>query len=142
MSLVGPRPNVQWAIDSYSDEERQLLSVRPGITDLSSIVFSDENSILEGSSDPDLTYDQLIRPWKSRLSLVYVNNRSLLLDIKIIVATLLAIFKKNRALDMVHGILVSLNADTATINVSQRQQKLVPTPPPGFDSVIMTNKGK
>ena len=68
MSLVGPRPNVQRETDLYTDSENKLLSVRPGITDFSSIVFSDEGDILEGQEDPDIAYNQLIRPGKSRLA--------------------------------------------------------------------------
>ena len=72
MSLVGPRPNVKRETDLYSDEENILLSVRPGITDFSSIIFSDEGEILSGEEDPDLAYNQLIRPWKSRLGIIYI----------------------------------------------------------------------
>ena len=72
MSLVGPRPNLDRDVAIYTEEELHLLDVRPGITDFSSIVFSDEGDILEGSEDPDLDYNQLIRPWKSRLGIFYV----------------------------------------------------------------------
>ena len=58
MSLVGPRPNVKRDTDLYTDIEKKLLSVRPGITDFSSIVFSDEGEILEGMKDPDLSYNR------------------------------------------------------------------------------------
>ena len=84
MSLVGPRPNVKSGVDLYTEQEMKLISVRPGITDLSSIVFSDEGAILEGSDDPDLKYNQVIRPWKSRLGILYIDNMSALLDLKII----------------------------------------------------------
>lgn len=136
MSLVGPRPNLQSAVDGYTEEEKKLISARPGITDLSSIVFSDEGRILEGSKDPDLSYEQLIRPWKSRLGLVYVENSSVLLDIKIIIATLVAILNKRTALAMVHTILKDLNADEELIKVAQRERKLVPTPPPGSNEIV------
>ena len=81
MSLVGPRPNVKDETDLYTDIEKKLLLIRPGITDFSSIVFSDEGEILEGKENPNLTYNQLIRPWKSRLGLIYINNQSFLLNI-------------------------------------------------------------
>ena len=70
MSLVGPRPNVQRDVDLYSETEKRLLSVKPGITDFSSIIFSDEGDILSGLDDPDIAYNQLIRPWKSRLGIL------------------------------------------------------------------------
>jgi lipopolysaccharide/colanic/teichoic acid biosynthesis glycosyltransferase len=69
MSLVGPRPNVQRETDMYTGIERRLLSVKPGITDFSSIVFSDEGDILKDHADPDIAYNQLIRPGKSALGL-------------------------------------------------------------------------
>ena len=84
MSLVGPRPNVKPETDLYTNIEKGLLLVRPGITDFSSIVFSDEGDILEGSVDPDLTYNQIIRPWKSRLAIFYTKNSNMIIDIKII----------------------------------------------------------
>ena len=72
MSLVGPRPNVQRDVDLYSETEKRLLSVKTGITDFSSIIFSDEGDILSGLDDPDIAYNQLIRPWKSRLGILYI----------------------------------------------------------------------
>ena len=54
MSLVGPRPNVKYETDMYTHIEKKLLSVKPGITDFSSIIFSDEGEILEGEENPDL----------------------------------------------------------------------------------------
>ena len=74
MSLVGPRPNVKNETDLYTKVEKNLLLVRPGMTDFSSIVFSDEGEILEDKEDPDLAYNQLIRPWKSRLGIIYIEN--------------------------------------------------------------------
>src|SRR5690606_23070992 len=62
MSLVGPRPNVETAVALYTDEERRLLEVRPGVTDLASIVFADEGEILRGRPDPDEEYDRRVRP--------------------------------------------------------------------------------
>lgn len=87
MSLVGPRPQVQWAVDLYSDEERTLLSIRPGITDPASIRFSNEGEILRGSTDPDGDYMRLIHPEKMRLNLEYIHRRSMLLDMKLVLQT-------------------------------------------------------
>jgi len=88
MSLVGPRPQVPWAVDIYSDEEKALLTVRPGITDYASIKFSNEADILRGSADPDRDYLTKIAPEKIRLGLEYVRTHSLRVDAKIILATL------------------------------------------------------
>ena len=87
MSLVGPRPQVAWAVRNYSPEERLVLSVRPGITDPASLRFANEGAILQGHADPDRAYFELIHPEKMRLSIDYVRNRSFLGDLRIIAAT-------------------------------------------------------
>jgi lipopolysaccharide/colanic/teichoic acid biosynthesis glycosyltransferase len=91
MSFVGPRPQVQWAVDLYTPEERQLLSVRPGITDFASLRFRNEGEILKGSTDPDKDYLEKIAPEKIRLGLHYVRNYSPAIDAKIVAATALSI---------------------------------------------------
>lgn len=93
MSFVGPRPQVKWAVDLYTPEERQVLTVRPGITDYASLRFPNEGEILKGSSDPDKDYMEKIHPEKMRLSLEYVRTRSMLVDIKVILQTVVAIFR-------------------------------------------------
>jgi lipopolysaccharide/colanic/teichoic acid biosynthesis glycosyltransferase len=87
MSLVGPRPQVQWAVDLYQPAERLILSVRPGITDYASLRFRNENLILQGSSDPDGDYLRLIAPEKIRLGLAYVSRQSFATDVIILAAT-------------------------------------------------------
>ena len=136
MSLVGPRPNVKDETDLYTNVEKELFSVRPGITDFSSIVFSDEGDILKGKDNPDLVYSQLIRPWKSRLGLIYIKNQSFLLDIKMIIYTLVEIFSKQRALNWVVSQLKLMNADSNVVNISKREEELYPFPPPGTDKVV------
>jgi lipopolysaccharide/colanic/teichoic acid biosynthesis glycosyltransferase len=93
MSLVGPRPEVLDEVSLYTEEEKKLLDVRPGITDWASIKFRHEGEILRGSKDPHRTYHEAIRPEKVRLGLQYVQNRSLLTDVKIIFRTLAVIFE-------------------------------------------------
>ena len=136
MSLVGPRPNVKDETDLYTNVEKELFSVRPGITDFSSIVFSDEGDILKGKDNPDLVYNQLIRPWKSRLGLIYIKNQSFLLDIKMIIYTLVEIFSKQRSLNWVVSQLKLMNADANVVNISKREEELYPFPPPGTDKVV------
>ncbi|MGH2379079.1 MAG: sugar transferase [Candidatus Limnocylindria bacterium] len=87
MSLVGPRPQVAADVARYTDEERELLTVRPGITDEASIRFRNESEILRGHPDPDAAYDALIRPEKSRLGLAYVRSRALSTDLRILADT-------------------------------------------------------
>ncbi len=137
MSLVGPRPQVKSHVDEcYTNEEMKLLSVRPGITDFASIVFSDEGDILKDSVDADLDYNQLIRPWKSRLGIFYTENSSVLLDIKLIYLTVIAIISKEKALLSLTRILKELNADDALICVARRESALVPSSPPGSDKIF------
>lgn len=88
MSLVGPRPQVPWAVERYTEEEKILLTVRPGITDSASLRFASESEILKGHPDPDRAYFDLIHPEKMRLSIHDIKNRSFLGDLKILVATL------------------------------------------------------
>ena len=141
MSLVGPRPNVKRETDLYTKEERKLLSVKPGITDISSIVFSDEGEILSGKRDPDIAYHQLIRPGKSYLGLFYVEKRSFLLDIKLILLTVLAILSKQKALVLLGGILKGLGATDELIEMASRKHELVPLPPPGVLSIVTSRDG-
>ena len=136
MSLVGPRPQVQRDVAIYTDFEKQLLSVRPGVTDIASIVFADEGEILKDSKDPDLDYNQLIRPWKSRLGLFYIDHRSFLLDIQLILLTAVAILSRERALAGVNKILVNLDADEKLIQVARREDELKPHPPPGATEIV------
>lgn len=95
MSIVGPRPQVQWAVDLYTPEERNLLFVKPGLTDYASLVFFDEGAILRGSADPDRAYLEKIHPEKVRLGLNYVSTHTVWTDMKIILATLGAIVGVN-----------------------------------------------
>lgn len=88
MSLVGPRPEVQKYVDLYTEEQRKVLSVRPGITDYASIEYVDENILLAKSDDPDRTYIEVVMPAKIVLNMKYINNKSLKEYFKIIFLTL------------------------------------------------------
>ena len=136
MSLVGPRPNVRSETELYTKEEKKLLIVRPGITDFASIIFSDEGQILEGREDPDLSYNQLIRPWKSRLGLIYIDNQNFLLDITIIFYTLVSIFYKKKANKWVASKIKKIGANSKMIRIAYRIDELEPFPPPGSDKIV------
>ena len=84
MSFVGPRPEVQHYVDMFNEEERAILSVRPGITDFATLWNPDEGRIIAGSLDPEKTYMVEIRPSKIRLQLKYVRERSFGLNLKLI----------------------------------------------------------
>lgn len=135
MSIVGPRPNTRaWGVDLYTDVEMGLLDVRPGVTDLSSIVFSDEGDILKDEPHADEAYNALIRPWKSRLGLLYIKNQSLGLDLRIIWLTGVAILNKPYAIKGVLRVLEDLGANPALIAVCRRADRLEPADPP--DTVV------
>ncbi|HEV8597217.1 MAG TPA: sugar transferase [Candidatus Dormibacteraeota bacterium] len=94
MSFVGPRPQVPEEVAGYSKEERDLLLVRPGITDWASLRFSNEGEILKGHDDPDRAYAELIRPEKMRLGLDYVHKGTFRDDLDILVKTAMVPFQK------------------------------------------------
>lgn len=91
MSLVGPRPEVQRFVDLYTEEEKAILTVRPGLTDWASLWNIDEGAILQGSSDPDRAYCELIRPKKIRLQLSYVHQAGFWTDFGILLQTIGAV---------------------------------------------------
>ena len=110
----------------------------PYIAFPASIVFSDEGDILAGSENPDLQYNQIIRPWKSRLGLLYVENRTFLLDLYIIILTLISIVSRPVALRGVQRILKKLGADNQLLRVAKRQAPLEPYPPPGAAHIVQS----
>ena len=139
MSLVGPRPNVERETVLYTPDEKRLLSVRPGITDLSSIVFADEGEILQGSADPDLKYNQVIRPWKSRLGLLYVDARpSVARDLRVIVLTVNGAIDRAAALMGVHEIAAEIGATPELLEIITRRAPLPAAPPPGAMEIVQS----
>ena len=93
MSLVGPRPEVKTYVDLYTEEQRRVLSVRPGITDYASIEYVDENEILGKAEDPDRVYVEEIMPAKIKLNMRYIENRNLNEYFKIIGLTFINILR-------------------------------------------------
>jgi lipopolysaccharide/colanic/teichoic acid biosynthesis glycosyltransferase len=138
MSLVGPRPNVKREIDLYTIEEQRLLSIKPGITDFASIVFSDEGEILSEKKDPDLAYNQLIRPGKSRLGLEYISKRGIILDIKILVLTLYSLQSRSKALKKNSALLARVGASNRLVELALRDAPLMPDVPPGSTEIVRT----
>lgn len=130
MSLVGPRPQVEKDVRLYTEKEKNLLNVKPGITDFSSIVFSDEGDILYGSINPDKDYNDLIRPWKSRLGLFYIEIQNLRLDIYLIFMTVYSFLNREKVLKKISVFLLSKNAEQSLVDVSLREKELTPALPP------------
>ncbi len=141
MSLVGPRPNVESEVRAYTPQERHLLDARPGITDMASIAFADESDVLRGSADPDLAYNQLIRPWKSRLGLLYVSHASVGLDLQLLGLTALTLVNRRSALDRLEKLVASLGAAPEVCAAAGRKGTLVPHPPPGMSQVVGVDLG-
>ncbi len=132
MSVVGPRPNVrEGGVDRYTLEEQQLLSVRPGITDLASIVFADEGEILRDSAEPHELYDSVIRPWKSRLALLYIRHRNIDLDLCIVVLTMVSFLSRRAALRGVDAVLKRWDASEELRQKCARCEPLVGSEAPG-----------
>ena len=91
MSVVGPRPEVPKYVLLYNEEQQNVLSIKPGITDFASIEYVRENELLSASSDPEKTYIEEIMPAKLELNLKYLREQSFLTDMKIILQTIKAI---------------------------------------------------
>lgn len=89
MSLVGPRPEVPRYVNMYTEEQRKVLDVKPGITDLASIRYRDENELLGQAENPDEFYINTIMPDKLALNVEYINKSNIFLDIYIILKTIL-----------------------------------------------------
>jgi lipopolysaccharide/colanic/teichoic acid biosynthesis glycosyltransferase len=136
MSLVGPRPQVRAETDLYTSEEWKMLAIRPGITDLASIVFADEGEILSGSTDPDLLYNQIIRPWKSRLALLYADRGTLASDLLILLLTVVSAVSRARSLAGVEAILETWDAERLLRRMASRKETLMAWPPPGASEVV------
>lgn len=92
MSFVGPRPEVPKYVKMYTEEERKVLLVKPGITDYASIDYSDENALLAKSNDPERTYIEEIMPAKLKLNEKYIKEMSFKTDIKLIISTFTKVF--------------------------------------------------
>jgi len=95
MSLVGPRPEVPRYVALYSQQQRRVLEVRPGITDPASIAFRDESETMAGHPDPERLYVETILPEKLRLNLAYLERRTVLTDLALILTTLRAVLGRD-----------------------------------------------
>lgn len=92
MSLVGPRPEVRKYVNLYNEQQKQVLSVKPGITDYASIEFSNENELLGKAENPEQVYIEEIMPAKLILNLKYIAEQGIITDLKIIFKTIGKIF--------------------------------------------------
>ena len=93
MSLVGPRPEVEFYVNQYTQKQKEILKVKPGITDYASILYRNENYLLSKSLNPEETYISIIMPRKIRLNRVWVDNYSLRTYFDCILRTLVHILR-------------------------------------------------
>lgn len=93
MSFVGPRPEVPKYVNLYTPYQRQVLLVRPGITDYASIAYRNENDLLEGAEDPEKMYIETIMPDKIELNMKYLREISPIADIRLILSTIVAVIR-------------------------------------------------
>jgi len=142
MSMVGPRPNVPREVALYTAEERGLLTVRPGITDVASIVFADLAGALQDAADPNVAYNQLVRPWKSRLGLHYVHCASLGADLRIFFFTVTVLFARRWTLQRVAVLLHNTGATEDLCRFVLREEPLRPLPPPGASEIVTSRSVK
>lgn len=94
MSFVGPRPEVPKYVEMYSEEQKNVLLIRPGITDEASILYRNENDVLEKSDDPEKTYIEEVMPDKLRINLEYLTKIGLFYNVKLIFKTIFAVIKE------------------------------------------------
>lgn len=139
MSLVGPRPQVPPDVQLYTEEEIRLLCLRPGITDAASIVFADEGEILAGSRNPDAEYQRRIRPWKSRLALLYLAHADVGTDLRLMMLTAMGLVSRGRALRGVEELLKGWQADDELMDIARREGPLPAGVPPGSKREAGTN---
>jgi lipopolysaccharide/colanic/teichoic acid biosynthesis glycosyltransferase len=140
MALVGPRPNVARETALYTEAEKKLLTVKPGVTDLASIIFFDLGHILESAPDANIAYNQLVRPWKSRLGLLYIQKRTLWVDLAIVALTALSFLRRRDALALSNRLIGKLGGDPLLLKVCARKEPLFPYPPPGSDKIVQSRE--
>ena len=142
MSLVGPRPNVPREVALYTLAERALLSVPPGVTDMASIVFADLADTLRDAVDPNISYNQLVRPWKSRLGLHYLRCASLGNDVRLLFYTLSVLVARRWTLARISALLRRTGAPEELSRFVLREDPLRPVPPPGASAIVTTRSRK
>jgi lipopolysaccharide/colanic/teichoic acid biosynthesis glycosyltransferase len=98
MSLVGPRPELKYYIDKYTDEEMPILDLKPGITDWASMVNISQFEVFTKADDPDLAYEKYIRPVKLKLQLFYRYNNSFVGDLQILIWTVIKVITRTEKL--------------------------------------------
>ncbi|MBC8435992.1 MAG: sugar transferase [Bacteroidetes bacterium] len=92
MSMVGPRPEIRKYVEMYSDEQKKVLSVRPGMTDYASIEYINENEILGKSAEPEKTYIQDVMPAKIKLNMRFIDNPTIRNYFAILLKTMIRVF--------------------------------------------------
>lgn len=111
MSFIGPRPELPRRLKYYDDRQKEIFSVRSGISSPASIVFSDEEYLMNQVEDPEKFYIEQIMPYKIELNLYYIEHQSFFYDIWLIIATLLKIINKVKNEDVVKDRMLLAEKD-------------------------------
>lgn len=111
MSFIGPRPELPRRLKYYDDRQKEIFSVRSGISSPASIVFSDEEYLMNQVQDPEKFYIEQIMPYKIELNLYYIEHQSFFYDIWLIIATLLKIINKVKNEDVVKDRMLLAEKD-------------------------------
>ncbi len=127
MSLVGPRPEVPRYVQTYGAEDRSVLTMRPGITDLASILFRDEESVLAQFPDRDRAYVEVLLPRKLALGRKYLRQQSFTGDIALLLRTLQVVLRPRRRHRAVGGLAATPVADVPLIEFPSAETPPVPT---------------
>ena len=130
MTIVGPRPNVIREVEKYTSAEKNILKVKPGVTDLSSIVFRNLGSMLIEYDDANLSYDKLIRPLKSRFSLFCIQYDTIYLKLIIILLTIISIFWQSLTDKIILKLLYKYQGHDELKRFMESNKKLKSMSPP------------
>lgn len=117
MAVIGPRPNVPREVERYTERERSLLAVRPGLTDLASVELCDLGRLIDGLGDPNAAYEQHIRHAKAALSLYHIDHRSLLFDLRVVGLSAIAVVAPRAATQHVRRWLQRSGTDEISSHI-------------------------
>jgi len=123
MTFIGPRPNVPAEVKKYSKTEKSFLDIKPGLSDLSSLFFSDLNLLLRDSKDANEDYENKVRPLKSEITVMYIDMKCLTVDFKIFFASIVAIFNPELARAIALKLIGLHYGEMASIKLERKFRK-------------------
>lgn len=122
MSLVGPRVTIEKVIERYDAFDRSvILSVRPGVSGLSAVVFSDLDYLVKGQTDPEAAYFRHVFPWITRFEIYYIETRTFWLDLSLVALTAVNLVSRGWALERLAAILARRGAPAEIVQMAHRR---------------------